>query len=410
MLEASAISKQTKIDLSIVERLLQGATKEQLHELIGRLLDKSPDGPEVDIARMNAVGGLRGYGYQVTGGRSGGKVYKIVGWEEPATYWGRDRWEGEERDILDWVHSLSAVTQAWVEPRLKVGPIEPLHERCWMYVACYELARDLGFCYEGRSGDAIIMQRFRTQPRVRLFNLTMTDPIEVLELLTKLAKASLTSSRVLNISVEMSQQLKPLDTAGSVASRQEAVYRVSDIADHPELFFNKRAMTTLRKLGRDLTWGRSQDTEAMLAVIKTWKAHNESRHRQLAITRDYRSLDSNDQALMFLGKRDDLPVCAHILDILPAQPTVVAQITEKSLNYRAMPGGAYGTADYNLLQTCRWLAEHGVDRINAGSFAGGGWGLPGHKRRFAREEDDLYGYSFFSSAPHLDREKYRVRI
>ncbi len=411
-LSIESITKTVGIDSSVVELLLRGVTKQELHQRLSELLNEPADGPVVDVSRMNLIGSLRSWGYVVSGGRGGGKIYQITGWEELRSYRPCNEWTGEERDILSFIHdSLRPVDAMFITTSLATGPTQPWHERCLMYIMCYELARDQGWCYRGLSGNAIVMQRFQTMPRFRLFNLNMTDPQEINDILCWLAKASVTPVRVLNVSSDICYELKRIDRNGSITSRREAIYRTSRIADLSSGVFSRRALTTLRKLDREMTWGVAVcddiHNEHMKLVVNRWREVNEKKQRQLAITRDYDAIQYD--RVRFMGYREGHPVCIHILDQLPANPNVVAQIVEKSLNYRnsIMLGGTYGVADYNLWKTCYTLNQNGIEFLNAGGFDGGGWGLVAHKERFALKEDELMSLQFFSSALTVDKEKYR---
>jgi hypothetical protein len=209
--------------------------------------------------------------------------------------------------------------------------------------------------------------------------------------------------------------MKKIDPKGSFWKRREAIYQTKQIAEHPDQFFNKRGLEMLKKARKELvhlpTDGRDSYQRDIETIIKLWRQHNEPKHRQLAISRDFiaaRDLIHDPNTLFFLGYRDNQPACVHILSRSTFyRNTEVNQIVEKSLNYSAIPGGKAGTADANLVFTCEYLSHIGVERINAGGYDGGGWGLSPHKARFAKEEDDLNSIYFEVSYPHLDKEKYR---
>lgn len=424
-----ALTKAHGMTPKISWHLLQGVEKEQLHRLLAEHLGEDPTGPVVDTARMNLIGGLRSYGYEVRGGRGGGSFYQVINWAEPPTFRTLEDWPDEAKAAVDWFHSLELVDQVDFETALSQQSLyeeneNPYHERSWMYLDCYECARDEGRLYEGQSGDAVVIRRFPNMPRFRIFNLTMRDPKEIQALITRLSPGSLAGVRVLNVLPRMSIELEQLDR-GSTMSRREAVYNVAHIANHPEMFFNKRAMTTLRKLEREVEWRlwTPEDVGQMSEIVVQWRALNEKKQRQLAITRDYKAIKSVERLYsessqeyyrretpVFIGFREGYPVTMHILDRIYATTPGekwVAQIVEKSLNYREQPGGAYGMADFNLVMTCRALHEMGYSYINAGGFDGGGWGLPKHKERFHDDRFEINSLTYYSPQPHLERGEIR---
>lgn len=424
-----ALTKTHGMTPRISWHLLQGVEKDHLHKLLGEHLGEDPTGPVVDTARMNLIGGLRSYGYEVRGGRGGGSFYQVVNWTEPPTFRTAEDWPDEARAAIDWFHSLETVnwfdfTSALSQQSLYEENENPYHERSWLYLDCYECARDEGRLYSGRSGDAVVIRRFPNMPRFRIFNLTMRDSKEIQSLIARLSPGSLTGVRVLNVLPRMSTELEQLDK-GSTMSRREAVYNVARIANHPEEFFNKRAMTTLRKLEREVEWRRltAEDEGQMNEIVKQWRAVNEKKQRQLAITRDLKAIRAmehragfvapvewEEMSPTFIGYRDGHPVTMHILDRIYATTPGerwAAQIVEKSLNYREQPGGAYGMADFNLVMTCRALHEMGYSYINAGGFDGGGWGLPQHKERFHDDRFEVNSLTYYSPQPHLERGEIR---
>lgn len=404
--------KKTLIDWKypprIVGALFQGISKTDLNNLVAEVEDLEVDSVQVEVARMNLVGSLRSVGVIIPKVRG---FYQIDGYEKPREKVPANEWTGKAREVLDWVYQLPELSTNHVpsiQTSLLSGEETLFHERSLGYIYCYEVGSrgTSGYLYtSGRSSNqAIVLQRFTSQPRMRIFQLSLNVD-ELLRLARLLAHASLRPIRVINVGPALAGTLKGISRLqASFTSRREAVYHCRKIASHPERFWNKRGLSTLRKHERETAWREAvpADRDDMKWVVKTWKEHLEQRHRQLAISRDFVSVDLFSALEMpsFIGERevlhsrkelkvaDTVPVCIHIFSQIPGM-NAVSLITEKSLNYRGMLGGRFGTADYNLFKACQWLADRGTDLINAGTYEGGGIGLPSHKSRFAQRENDV---------------------
>lgn len=390
----------------LIPMLERGAIKAELHTALAEIIGADMDSAEVDVARMNTIGTLRAWGYKVEGGRGGGKIYKIVGWEPTAEYRGAEDWDGEEAEMLAWIRGYKKPDWDIVAAKMLSGTLDPFHTRCAEYIRCYELAKG-NQAYD--FGDLLVLQKFISMPRFRIYDLCST-PEELYWTAEKISKASLGTVEIRGIGLDQAKELKKLDPKGSISRRAEAVYDVEHIAEAPGDYLNKRAMQTLRKLNREMSFynvGAETMKKDGKRVIENWRDTNERKMRQLAITRDYTSLDCR-ATFNFIGYRGEYPVCINILDRLPARGEYVALITEKSLNYSRMPGGHPGISDYNIVHACSIMASHGVKYFNAGGYDGGGYGLADHKKTWSSPELDVESITFTTSLPHLSKEKYRV--
>lgn len=395
----------------VVSRLLAGISKADLEQEIATSLGVPVDDSQVSVNRMNLAGTLRNAGYIVEGGRNGrNKPYKIVGWQKPVEKVPAEQWDGQAKSRLDWVHThtllmdggpMLPVDETVVGHMSRSFPYFRAHEQSWSYLRSYEMAKDVGRWYfSARGGACVILQRFESFPRFRIFNLSMT-PVELLDVAMYVAPASMKHVTIQNVTELEAASLKSMDHGGTIVKRMQAMYRVREIAEHPERFLNRRGMEQFRSNARRLEY-RDPPTFMTIdhgfRVIDEWRKVNEPKQRQLAIGRDYVAVEmGTSDKIAFYGYRDNDPVCIHILGRLANQPDTVGQIVEKSLNYATQPGGHAGTADWNLVTTCRWLLRMGVEWFNAGTFEGGGDGLAPHKRRFARREDDFTSYVFQTS-------------
>lgn len=391
---------------SLIPDLERGISRDDLQRRIGEILGQPMDSAVVETARMNLVGGLRSWGFIVQGGRGGGKIYTIVGWEARVERPTSDTWTGPPRTVLDDIGQLPRITsddRDRIREFLARRPSqEQYHENSWLYPRAYELARDTGWWFQSPvnpSHAAIIMRRFVSYPRFRIFNLTLSAS-ELLELAEYLSRASCRPVYIVNPGDHAMADLKLLHSRGSWGNRRQALYRTDDIANRIELFLNRRGRETLRSQAREMAYHDSPSRDDQKAIVTEWRRINEPKHRQLAITRDFVAIDDDfPQTITFVGYRQSTPACLHILEPLANRPDTVAQIVEKSLNYRTQVGGRPGTADWNLYQTSVDLLQRGIQFINAGGFDGGGAGLAPHKRRFARDGDDIVSRSFYTDFP-----------
>lgn len=405
MLTPETIIRLSKLQPEVVQSLLQGIEKTDLEVLLTGISGT----PQSEIARMNCVGGLRACGYIVEGGRSGrGKPYRIIGWEEKGEVLPASEWKGEQRIILDYVHSFPKIDDTFssrIDRILSYLPTTYIaHENCFGYLICYELARDAGFFYEETEGSCVIIKKFENTPRFRIFNLNLL-PENLLTLSRYLSSASLGIVSILNLTQDEVKELKGLDRKGTVGKRQEALYPTREISQYPEKFINARGITQLRKNCRDTELIQNIENKFDLdqaRVVNIWKDHLESRHRQLAITRDFVSIFLQGSTLSYLGRRSGSPVAANVLYQLSNRPDIASDLMNKSLNYSAMPGGRPGTADWLLVKVCEDLAERGIEWYQAGGIDGGGVGLPAHKARYATQY--FTSLTFYPSFDHLKRE------
>jgi|GEM_PF-4522263 len=393
------VVSQGKVPETVARALLDGVSQDKLEELLVDEYGLVAGSPQVSITRMNTVGGLRAMGYEVNGGRKGrGQPYQIVGWAEKQYPPTADQWIGEARRVLDFVEQLPRPTYDHLRDVLAKRPYDYLiHENSPGYVLSYELARDTGFVW----GGVLVLRKHVNYPRFRVFVLD-AKPDEVISVVRQLSEASLGQVHVLNIDPSERDEYRRL-VRGSWGKRKQAVYHCDEIAELPGKFLNKRSLTQLRKNDRECflhaDW-KVPDLEER--VVRIWKEHLESRHRQLAITRDFVGIKLGDNVMHFLGTRGSVPVATYVVDRLPNRDDTVIDILNKSLNYTTMPSGHPGTSDWLLVNVSRELVKRGIKYLLAGGLDGGGDGLEPHKRRFTT--DIRESYAFYPEIAHLSRE------
>jgi hypothetical protein len=394
--------------IPLIPLLLEGISKEKLEEEIARIKNVPITHASVSITRMNIAGGLRSWGYLVSGGRQGrNQPYKVTGWVTKAEKTIASQWQGQARDRLKWIESLTPFVETDEERVRNALANRPssdmLHECAFMYMYCYELARDRAWWVDDHM---LVMARFYSYPRFRVFNLDATVP-ELLSVAKYIAPASVKPVYIVNPSLKQLKDIKRGDPGGSFGKRLQAVYRIEDIAQHPDVFFNSRSLEQLRSNSRQMQYTDVSVSKDQLKIISEWKRINEGKMRQLAITRDIVAVNAKtSKKITLTGYREGKPACLHILDPLSNRPDTIAQIVEKSLNYKTQEGGRPGTADYNLVMTCRYLLERGYKYLACGGFDGGGVGLPQHKRKFAKIEDDIASQAFYTSYDYHRYDAY----
>lgn len=415
-LSIDSIVSQGKIPESVARALLDGVSQGKLEELLVESYKLVPGSSQVSITRMNTIGGLRAMGYEVTGGRKGrGQPYQIVGFK-PKTYAPTsDLWTGTARARLDWVHALPRITvDSEHTVRLALSTRnDRVHENSWLYIWCYELAKDKGFLYESKGEYCIVMRRFESYPRFRVFNLNMRTTM-LLGVAQAVAEASCRSVSILNVLDGTQKEFRAINPGGSWNKRLEAVYDMQAIANDPKSFFGKRSWEMIRSQDREMRYMTITTPQQILdaslhqaRIISEWRRINEPKQRQLAITRDFVAVSTPSfRKIELVGLRNMIhgltsvepvnprsePACMHILDRSDSVPDMVNQIVEKSLNYREQIGGRPGTADWNLWKTCVTLSSHGYRWLNAGGVDGGGDGLPAHKAKFTDHQVTSYAY------------------
>ena len=437
-LSAARIQHVTRCSEHTARRLLEGVEKDELEPQLCREMNLTWTNPahrvQIDTARMNLIGSLRAAGYIVEGGRQNRSLpYKVVGFEEPKLKQGIDVWGGEE---WRFVQSLRKVTRndelKFRGLLLTVPTLQQFwHERCWHYLWCYEMGQDTGYWYETPNGTrAIILQKNVNLPRFRIYNIDL-DIEEVIQLGQRLAKISLGKIRVFPLDETQLPFYKQLFKGVGISRRISALYDWAKILERQEEILGKRGMTTFRRNDREIDWKRPHNSTAGRAlakgVINDWRFLNESKHRQLAIVRDYRSLESSFDArdrhplqfeYSFIGYRSTEegihPCCLHIADGIGNGEVCTALIVEKSLNYRKFPdghtcpGGYAGTADYNTFKLAQYMVDHGVGFMNAGTYEGGGFGLADHKKKYTVGTPDVHTYVVELPYEPVSKEKLYV--
>lgn len=361
--------------------------------------------PRITTARMNFVGSLRSWGFVVSGGRKGGSFYRIEGWAEKVAKPDISQWVGLSKETYEWVRTFQPFKDDRASyDRFKLfvsqrSHSDIKHENCFLYLWAYELTKSQGWFFSPgwMFGGCVVIQKFYNYPQFKIFNL-FSQPGELLSLAERLAPASTRPVRIINIPEDQINEYRRLHPQGSWSHREEGIYDVVDIAEHPDKYLNKRAMTTLRAREKDTTFLGGMPRIHQHQIVDTWKSFNEPKHRQLAITRDHRAIDSMcSSKITFGGYREGQPVIHHLFDILANNPEVVSLMNEKSLNYSDMPGGKPGLSDYNQVMTCRALAERGIKYIQSGGLDGGGIGLPDKKKKYTCQL--VFSHTFFTAFP-----------
>lgn len=380
MLDPNVIAKRSKLPIDLINLLMEGLSKSQLQEWITQTYGLIGD-PN-DIRRMNIIGTLRGLGYQVTGGKKGRMTpYQIVGWVEKEDTPGVEAWSIEDRAALEEIHRLPEITDIHqIEEMLSLVQPSDRHEHSALQIWSYELANNRAFEVEDDLGNkGIVIQKNVEKPVFRIIPFTLSDH-GIVALVNLLGKISYQPIKIINTSSELNKMCK-IHLGGRVETANEAVYDVHKIASFDGR--SSKSIKNVTRLGRDLTVKRVDWVENYLLenVITSWRSVVEARQRQLSITRDYRAISAQCASkIVTLGIRHDRPACFQILDWMPGTK-MVAQIVEKSLNFRSQPGGESGTSDFSLWRTCEILENLGVEEINAGHMGGGTKGLEEHKRR-----------------------------
>ena len=410
-LETSEIAKRIPDEFrSLIDYLLgEGLTKNSLEEMIASCLQVDPQSPQnsrIEIARMNLIGGLRAAGYLVTGGRAGGNLYRIVGWEEKVSKPAASTWTGDTRSVLDWVHSLPKPPVEDIFRHLaRRDSQEILHENAPLYAYCYEGARDLFWLYEDGPDAVLIFQKNRELPALRIFDLFASSQF-CLQLAEKLAKASIRKVPIVNVPSTSLDEYRRSGTA--IASREAGIYDLKDIVNNPEKYWSEKSYNTLRKMARECTFVTDMSIDDQILVVDRWKMSEETKHRQLAITRDYKGIATPWRNKIVVGAfREGFPVAHVLYDRVAANPGVATLLNEKGLNKRVfpdgspIPGGHSGISDFVELASCQHLVSIGVDAVNSGGYEGGGIGLSPRKKRFSCRSVKSYTVmtKFESGAP-----------
>ena len=304
----------------------------------------------------------------------------------------------EQQEFLKQVTSLERVTTAQADVdrtfyRLwgalgQSGIDDRAHEKSLLQLLCYDVSKTPAYIAPGSgSRMGLILQKNQNVPSWKIIPMTLSYE-ETLSWSRTLQRVSFKPVKILYIPPEWKGPLKAMGY--SFESNPEALYDLDQFANHPETYLNERALSNLKRSTRDtqlieLEWG----SEGLgSAVVEEWRAINEPKQRRLSIVRDYFSLLIGMKGKhVFLGLRDGLPVCLHVVDPVcgPLATEVVCQVTEKSLNYRSQPGGRFGTSDFNLWATSQRLYEMGYKTFNVGHIEGAEFGLAQRKRRLATE-------------------------
>lgn len=371
----------------------EGMTKGMIIGWLSVEHQTDPKDPSLDVMQMNIIGSLRANGYIVSGGRRGGKLYKIQGWKEKEEKIPVEDWEGESRQAYDWVQNLPPLTErSWDTVRAWLGTRDPkrLHENSWVYIWAYEGARNEKWFWSSKGSALIIFQKFVNRPRFRIFNLN-AEPVVALAIASLLSKASCARVPIINIEDRFESEFRQLHPDGEVLKRTEAIYDTQHISKHPEEYWSKKSWKTVRSRINDTSFVVDQPPEDREYVIQTWKDLNEIRHRQLAITRDFIAAALTDYPLStsYGAVRDGHPVGHVLVDPVVGFGDTVMLSNEKGLNYRTfpdgreVPGGRSGTSDFMQYHVCDHLADSGIGYIQSGDVDGGGIGLRPKKMKFA---------------------------
>lgn len=386
-LRQRVLEKFPSISETVLDALLSGIDRESLDIYMA-----GSSREEREIARMNLVGTLRSLGFTITGGRGGGRIYRIWRWEEPKPKTTVAEWSDEDRESLAQVQSDPVELLDFAYAGLKIRDSidagiadAESHESGPLELFSYELGASStqGFWTEGRRG--IVIQRFVNRPVFRIRPFTMSDD-EIVDLAQRLSKLSVRPIQIIDVNKATARRLlEAFPIRPSVTKNRQSILSTQKAVDFSSSVFNKRAQSMIRKNDRETTFVRLlSGGEAACQVIDEWRVAAESKQRQLSITRDYVAAEIDAPKFLFLGLRNDIPVSLHILEQLT--PTMCSQIVEKSLNYRGVLGGQPGTTDWNLFATSRALLEMGILEINMGHIFGGTFGLAEHKLKIQSRE------------------------
>lgn len=406
MMTPERIAKIGACSVEIATKLLAGIDRD---DLLGLVSGDTPEARQID--QMNLVARLRALGYVVQGGRCHllrdrpKTFFQIIDYRRRVYAPGATSWDGERRELLQWVHQLPELNgetqglMSTIDDSLRRFT-RPLHEGSWGYLLCYEGSRLLkggrarsSHLFVSPEGTAVLTQRDTIYPRFTIVVLDLV-PERVDWLAKQLATISFRPVRAINADPVA---MKRLDPAGHGETRKQFVYRLEDLAVGATL--SSRARTYVRRHERTTTFSAGCPSEVKL-LIDRWREVNEPRRRQLSSSRDYVAIDylHHDAERFYATRADGTPCACHILSVLPAFPTYVAQIVEKSLNYPTIPGGEAGTSYYNYVMTARALLDRGYTHINGGCDGGEG-GLGSFKRSISKVEDDLKLFEWYASYP-----------
>lgn len=382
MLDADQIARQAKIPLELATQLLAGMSK---NELTAWIQAEGLYGEANEVRRMNIIGGLRGLGYDVTGGRKGrNQPYQIVGWNEKVSSPGIDAWSQEDRETYNWVHSLDEIQTPFdistMINQLGLEDRQQRHENSALQIWSYEMSGNQAFRYQDADGnEGLIIQKFREKPVFRIIPISLPAS-SIVPLVEKLGRISYRPITIINTRPSDLPIFKS-ELGGRINKSEQAIYNVSDIASFKGR--SPKSIKNIKRLGdrcvvQGVEWIEDYHLEN---VISAWRAIVEARQRQLSIVRDYRAIHARlSSKITTVGVRHYHPVSFQILDWMPGT-SMAAQIVEKALNFRSQLEGEPGTSDFSLWRTCQILESLGIEEINAGMIEGGTKGLEEHKRR-----------------------------
>lgn len=408
MIDPHFIASKAKIGIDIAQALLDGVDRDGLSSLLGS--DGAP-AAVVGKRRMNLIGSLRSIGFDVTGGRRGGNVYRILSYDDPSSkiVTTIDSFNEEQRAILAEIDTWEPFSSKQADVNrffyslwgaLSLSPLNNrAHEKSLLQMLCYDVSKNRAFIVSRGVRLGVVIQRFTQKPAFKLLpgTLSFEETVSIAEMLQKV---SFRKVKVAYIPDEWVAGFKDLGWA--IETSQEAILDIKRFANHPESWAGKKGPKELRRFEKDTRLYRVDNGDTLIEqVIEEWRKINEPKQRQLAIVRDYLSfLITIPSSLKFLSLREGLPVAVMILDAVcgPEADSTVAQVTEKSLNYRESLGGRSGTSDYNLWATCRALDTLGYRWLNTGHIHGSEQGLAERKTRLA---DEILTVS--SANLHLDK-------
>lgn len=395
---------------TILDALAKGISKSDFAVLVHEeypLMGETEQG----VYRMNLIGGLRAMGYTVTGGRKGGDLYQITGFEKPKET--AISWSLDQKTTLDWFDNLEPVldvdnqfyTQAIANRTF--GDIR--HENNWLYVWSYELTggrgnRSSGRWYSRDGETAIIKRTFKDKPIFSIIDGNLS-PETLAQLIFNLSTVSLKPVKVVNIRWE---SIAPLMNRlpGWVERVHQSVYDVKQIAETPEAFFSDQSWKTARKMLREIEFVELLYNEPRVpdqtSIIDSWREYREATQARPAITRDYVASELKTYAgkISVLGYWQGKPVSYRVIDSLANRPDVGADILEKSINSSAL-GGHSGISDASLVNICRLLQSKNFALINGGESLSVGPMLDKYKRKFDRPDLNIASNTFVSKVAHF---------
>lgn len=374
--------------------LVAGIERLDLQAEIAKAMGLDPDQAQATVARMNLVAHLRMAGYEVVGGRRGGKVYQITGHAplDATPKKGLEAASTEVKEAYNWLCRFPALHETREDIKLidllfasnTRDTDEIAHSRNWLYLWAYMVAgQNTLRMVEHAGAVCLVFQKHKNRPRLSIIWLS-GDAAGVVSLAERLAPVSVSTITVTGMPDRRTKELLELRPKSKVSRRRCAIYDLRDFVENTDKYLNKRARTTLRARFRDTEFVVNPGKGAQNSVIDAWKIENEAKHRQLAIRRDYTAVESiAENKITTGGRREGEWVAHHLVYRVPGHPNAVMLANEKSLNYDTGNGGKPGMSNWNQYTLSAYLVSTGIQFMQSGGIDGGGVGLADKKKKFA---------------------------